>query len=118
MMQLINGVKANKSNFIEQMRDEQRQLQLSAQQLYGPYAHSQKDLHEPSEVIEQRWQGHPELLPSNGGPTMHRSEMYEDDDGSMSQNPYYNRLAGIQGLAEPGQDGLGGTNKYARMLRN
>ena len=56
---------------------------------------SQKDLNEPSETIEEKWLGHPELLPSNGGPTMLKTDMYEDEDGSISQNPYYNRYAGM-----------------------
>ena len=27
---------------------------------------------------------------------MHRMDIYEDDDGSMSQNPYYNKQAETQ----------------------
>ena len=43
------------------------------------------------EIVEQKWDGHAELLPSNGGPTMRKSDLYEDsEDGNISSNPYYN----------------------------
>ena len=35
------------------------------------------------------WTGHPELLASNGGPTLRRYTQYEEEDGNVSQNPYY-----------------------------
>ena len=115
MLQLLNGVKQSKNaGFVEQLRDEQRQIRQSTQQLYGPYSQSKAELADrPVEYMEHRWEGHKELLPSNGGPTMHKSEIWEDDDdGNISQNPYY---AGVSGLS--GDQSAMNMSKYAKMLR-
>ena len=89
MAQILNEVKQKKdSKFSEQLKDEQRQLQQSAQKLYGTGKYNQ-DLTASAEFIEHVWDKHPELLASNGGPTLRKSSFYEDEDGNISQNPYY-----------------------------
>ena len=85
--------------------------------MYGTGKYNQ-DLTASAEFIEHAWDKHPELLASNGGPTLRKASFYEDEDGNISQNPYYHHQESLVG----GGTNLGdldrhGTLKHVKMLK-